>query len=102
MGTRQEDYQDPVKVEAYLAEQDGQPWAILNYKEWSSDMTPNLARSLIVTMIAFGLFGYGYSRRSKQAHQRRHRRSLASLPSRTTPTASSSGSAPDIWAHLQL
>ena len=54
----QEDYQDPVKVEAYLAEQDGQPWAILNYhKEWSSDMTPNLVRSLIMNLlIAFGLF----------------------------------------------
>lgn len=54
----QEDYQDPAKVEAYLAEQDGQPWAILNYhKAWSSDMTPNLLRSLIMNLlIAFGLF----------------------------------------------
>src|SRR6056300_1003559 len=54
----QEDYQDPAKVEAYLAEQDGQPWAILNYhKEWSSDMTPNLVRSFIMNLlIAFGLF----------------------------------------------
>lgn len=53
----QEDYQDPAKVEAYLAEQDGKPWAILNYqKEWSSDMTPNLLRSMVMNfLIAFGM-----------------------------------------------
>ena len=52
----QEDYNDPAKVEAYLSEQDGQPWAILNYHHaWQSDMTPNLIRSMLINLLlAFG------------------------------------------------
>jgi hypothetical protein len=52
----QEDYNDPAKVEAYLREQDGQPWAILNYHHaWQSDMTPNLIRSMLINfLLAFG------------------------------------------------
>ncbi|MFZ8836769.1 MAG: hypothetical protein ACO3MV_06685 [Flavobacteriales bacterium] len=54
----QEDYADPEKVEAYLAEQNGQPWGILQYHHsWQSDMTSNLLRGFTISLlVAFGMF----------------------------------------------
>ena len=49
---------DPALQEAYLERMEGQPWAQLNYQAaWSSDMTGNLFRSLVMNLLtAFLLF----------------------------------------------